>query len=314
MLASLCQGGFMRLYIAGLYASTFHINSKQYMRCSPNARALRDAVTHKLESYHYIKKGRFVEHLRKDKQKVFLDSGAFSAFTLGSTIDIEEYADYVKGHQDIIKMASVLDAIGDAEGTYHNLHKLEKLGAETLPCFHFGEPFSLCEYYLRNYEYITIGGMVPVPNGKLRIWLDELWNTVLTDKDGIARRKVHGFGLTARSLVERYPWYSVDSSTWVQAAATGTIVFPELKQPVAISARSPSKKDFAKHYDTLDEQSRAKVDYLLHYYGLTLEEVRDTYHGRWALNCFSFARSGELLGDDHWLKPFRIPVQNGLLP
>jgi hypothetical protein len=301
----------VRLYIAGIYTSNFNRDGNIYRKATVNARAHRDNVKHNLESYHYIHKGKFVGQIRADGVKVFLDSGAFSSFSLGVEVSIEAYAEFIKNNQDIIQMASVLDAIGDPVGTYHNQNRLEQLGVEVLPCFHYGEPWDLCEYYVRNYPYITIGGMVPIPNNKLEIWLDELWDRVLTDRDGISRIKIHGFGLTARKLMAKYPWYSVDSSSWVQVAANGGIVLPELPQPLAISERSPKAKDFMTHYATLPEPSKRRVDELLTYYGTTAEEMATDYRSRWAFNAFTYDRLGDLLGDDHWRKPFRA-TQRGL--
>lgn len=301
----------MRLYIAGLYTSHFELDGNLFNRSTENAQAHRRQVRHHLESYHYIHKGRYVEKIRKDGVKVFLDSGAFSSFSLGVDVSIEAYAEFVREHQDIIEMASVLDAIGDPVGTYHNQNTLEKLGAEVLPCFHFGEPLDLCEYYVNNYPYITIGGMVPIPNNKLEPWLDEIWDRVLTDKDGYSRIKIHGFGLTARKLMLKYPWYSVDSSSWVQVAANGGIVLPELAQPIAISERSPKIKDFMGHYATLPEQTRQRIDELLTHYGTSAEEVATEYRSRWALNAFTYDRVGAMYGEDHWRRPFRAQ-QKGL--
>lgn len=301
----------MNLYIAGIFTSNFQKDGTLYRKATPNAQAHRDNVRFHLESYHYIHKGRYVEHIRKEGLKVFLDSGAFSSFSLGVDVSIEAYAEFVKANQDIIKMASVLDAIGDPVGTFNNQNTLEKLGAEVLPCFHYGEPLDLCEYYVRNYEYITIGGMVPIPNNKLEIWLDEVWDRVLTDKDGYSRIKIHGFGLTARKLMAKYPWYSVDSSSWVQVAANGGIVIPELPQPIAISDRSPSRKDWMRHYQTLAPVAKARVDDLLTHYGTTAEELATDYKSRWALNAFTYDRLGDILGEDHWRKPFRA-TQQGL--
>lgn len=301
----------MRLYIAGLYTTGYsqQDNTSFYRNASPNSRELRKAVGHHLESYHYIHKGRYVELMRADKVKVFLDSGAFSSFSLGVDVSIEAYAEFVKGHQDIIEMASVLDAIGDPVGTYNNQNTLERLGAEVLPCFHYGEPLDLCEYYVNNYPYITIGGMVPIPNRKLEGWLDEIWDKVLTDKDGLARIKVHGFGLTARDLMLKYPWYSVDSSSWVQVGANGGIVLPEFPQPIAISDRSPKRKDFMGHYATFPASTKTKIDQTLAHYGTTAEEVATDYRARWSLNAHSYYRLGVALGDDHWRKPFRASQQ-----
>lgn len=299
----------MNLYIAGIYASHFGRHGNLYRRCIPNVQMLRDSVTHHLESYHYVKKGSYLEHIRRDQIKVFLDSGAFSAFSLGVEVDIGAYAEFIHENKDVIEMASVLDAIGDHEQTFENQKDLERRGCAVLPCFHYGEPFDLCRYYASNYEYITIGGMVPIPNNKLKPWLDEVWEHCLTDKDGYAVTKVHGFGLTARELMLRYPWYSVDSSSWVQAAANGSIILPEIDSALAISSRSPQVKNFGGHFNTLPETSQRYVEDLLEYYGLTLDVVQNDYRSRWALNAFTFDRLGKLLGEDHWRKPFKMDRQ-----
>lgn len=294
----------MKLYIAGLYTSHFQLGGNLFSRASEAAQKLRRSVTHKLESYHYIHGGRYLEHILADGVKVFLDSGAFSSFSLGVHVSIEDYAEWVKANQNAIEMASVLDAIGDPVGTFHNQQTLERLGAEVLPCFHYGEPLDLCEYYVRNYEYITIGGMVPIPNNKLQPWLDEIWDRVLTDKDGYSRIKIHGFGLTSRPLMERYPWYSCDSSSWVQAAANGSIIFPEIDRAISISSRSPSVRKFGAHFNTMPPKAKERVLGLLDKYGLTLTEVQDDYKARWALNAFTFDQLGKIMGDDHWRRPF----------
>lgn len=298
----------MNLYIAGIYVSHFHKTGNLYRTTPENARALRDEVSLNLESYHYIKKGRYVEHMRRDGVKVFLDSGAFSSFSLGVDVDIGAYAEFIKENQDVIEMASVLDAIGDYEQTWKNQQDLERRGCQVLPCFHYGEPFDLCRYYAENYEYMTVGGMVPIPNSKLEPWLDQVWEHCLTDKDGIAKTKVHGFGLTARNLMAKYPWFSVDSSSWVQAASSGSILFPEVDRVISVSERSPNRKVFGQHFTTLPEQSQNYVLALLHYYGLTLDDVMLDYKPRWALNAFTYDRVGKLLGEDHWRKPFKSPT------
>lgn len=295
----------MRLYIAGLYASNFNLHGNLFRRASKNAQLLRRAVELKLESYHYLQKGKMVENLRRDGEKVFLDSGAFSAFTQGVTIQLEDYAEFIHGHQDIIEMASVLDAIGDADATWTNQKELERRGCEVLPCFHYGEPFEVAEYYATNYEYISIGGMVPVSNQKLRPWLDELWSKHLTDSDGYSITKVHGFGMTARPLIQRYPWYSVDSSSWVQVALNGAITFKEIPTVIPISSMSPLKKVHGQHFDTKPELEQRYISDLLIYYGLSVEEVKIDYKARWALNALTYHLLGHDLGDDHWRKPFR---------
>ena len=302
----------MHLYIAALYTSNFDMNSRFYREADDNIKAMRRSITHHLESYHYIKAERSVRKIREDGIKVFLDSGAFSAFSLGATIDIGAYADYIKTNIDIIDHASVLDAIGDPVGTFHNQKELERLGCEVLPCYHYGEPEDLCEYYVRNYEYITLGGMVPIPNSKLEPWLDHIWDTVLTDKDGYARTKVHGFGQTSSRLMVKYPWYSVDSSSWVQIARTGNIALPETNlRPFGISDNSPSRKRAGAHMDNKNVFDQELITKYLDYYGVTRDQLGRDYVSRWALCALAYHLTGAKLGEDHWRKPFR--AQQGSL-
>jgi len=101
----------MKLYIAGLFTSHFGLNGNLYRKCNANVQALRKEVAYQLESYHYIHKGNYVKNIRQDGVKVFLDSGAFSSFSLGVDVNIAAYAEFIKSHQDIIEMASVLDAL-----------------------------------------------------------------------------------------------------------------------------------------------------------------------------------------------------------
>lgn len=144
----------------------------------------------------------------------FLDSGAFTAWTKGIEIDIEEYCNFVKIFN--CSFYSVLDVIGDAEGTLKNQKKMEELGTNPVPCFHFGDDFKYLDYYYENYDFISLGGMVGRPTKQLKMWLDKIFIKY-------PNKKYHGFGLTRRILIEKYPWYSVDSSSWIQTNMTKRI-------------------------------------------------------------------------------------------
>jgi len=160
-----------------------------------------------LESYHYIKGAAAVEKMRAEGVQIFLDSGAYSAYTQGVQIDIYEYCDYIHKNADFIAMASVLDAIGDPDGTWQNQWRMEQLGVNPLPCYHYNEPTAVLDHYVKNYDYITIGGMVPISTQQLTLWLDRIWNEHLINGDGTPKVKVHGFGLTSLPLMLRYPWH-----------------------------------------------------------------------------------------------------------
>lgn len=289
----------MILYLAGLYTSNFNKGGRIYGRLTDAERELRDGVEHYLESYHYVFRQGHVDRMRNDGVRVFLDSGAFSAYTKGVEVDVEAYCAYIRNNADIVLCASVLDAIGDFRGTFNNQRRMEQLGTSPLPCFHYGEPVEALDWYVQNYEYITIGGMVPISTPQLKLWLDRLWEDHLTDEHGRPRVKVHGFGLTSLPLMMRYPWWSVDSSTWVQWAANGMILVPGVGQ-VNVSAHSSSRKQLNQHLDTIAPVERETIEQAIRDRGIDPDRLRNEYITRWVWNCWAFpyyAREKKWEGD-----------------
>lgn len=295
----------MKLYIAATYTSNFDLQSQAFLRLNDHGKAARRYPKFQLESYHYVNKDSFVRKMRRDGFRGFLDSGAFSAFTKGYEIDLKAYARYIGDNADIVEMASVLDAIGDPAKTLENQKKLEAEGVQVLPCYHYGEPEEYLKYYLDNYEYITIGGMVPIATPQLRIWLDRIWTQYLTTGDGKARSKVHGFGLTVPELMRRYPWYSVDSSSWVQIASNGGIFLPNVGA-LLVSEHSPSRKMFGQHYSTLSPAHQKYVRDRCEYYGFDINDLMTDYIYRWAMNMLTFALLGDQISKENADMTFKL--------
>lgn len=296
----------VKLYLAGIYTSNFDLHGRVYSRLDDAEKKMRGDIDWFLESYHYVHKPKAVERMRREGVKVFLDSGAFSAFSMGVKVDLPKYCDYIHRNLDIIEhvdgqpLASVLDAIGDADGTWHNQRAMEDLGVRPLPCYHYGEPVEVLEYYIANYTYITIGGMVPISTPQLKLWLDRLWKDYLTDENGFPIVKVHGFGLTSLPLMMRYPWYSVDSSTWVQWAANGMILVPGTVGQVDVSNKSSRRKIRGQHMDSVSPIETAAIEKSIRSFGGDPDRLRELYFSRWAWNAFAFpyyARQKEYEGD-----------------
>ena len=179
----------MKIYMAALHSNGYR-HTNRYLKLNEREKHVVDHLPFLLESYHYIHKDSFVNAIRDRGDKVFLDSGAFSAFTLGIEINLDRYCDYVKANQDIlaeedgIPIVSVLDGIGDAHLTYENQIAMQERGVTPLPCFHAGEDERYLEWYVENYDYITLGGMVGTSAQQLMIWLDRIWSKYLLDDAG----------------------------------------------------------------------------------------------------------------------------------
>jgi hypothetical protein len=290
----------MNLFVAAVYTNAYKPGQNRYLKLTEHEQALVRNLPHILESYHYVDKQKYVDEMRADGAKVFLDSGAFSAFTLGVSIHLPTYCDYIKRNMDILRvedgavMASVLDGIGDPLQTYRNQLAMEELGAKPLPCFHFGEDERYLEHYVKNYEYITLGGMVGRSSDQLIKWLDRLWEKYLTDGAGYPRLKVHAFGITAIPVMERYPWYSVDSSSWIQSAAFGSIVTPRWG-PVSVSSKSPSRHNAGQHATTLSPLEQDALFKMLEEQGFTYERLSTIYESRAAYNLWAYGVINQMM-------------------
>lgn len=290
----------MNLYLAALYTNNYCKGQKQHNDLTEHEKEIVNAVPHVLESYHYVGRQKFVDEMRAAGAQIFLDSGAFSAKSLGIDINVNTYIDYIHRNKDIIKvedgilMASVLDGIGDPQLTYENQMYMESKGAKPLPCFHFGEDERYLEFYLSKYEYITIGGMVRTKAEDVMHWLDRIWNRYMLDGAGRPVVKAHAFGVTTISLMERYPWHSVDSSSWVQATAFGSIYIPEFG-PIAVSSKSPSRKDLGRHFSTLSEIERNALSAMLEENQFNYQRLSEVYQSRAACNCLGYTRLGNQL-------------------
>ena len=304
----------MNIFMAAVYTNSYMKGQNRYLKLNDREKEITDGLPHILESYHYIGSQRIVDQMREDGAKVFLDSGAFSAFTLGVEIDLPTYCEYIKRNRDLWRvedgamMCSVLDGIGDPLKTYQNQLAMEQLGAPPLPCFHFGEDERYLEHYVKNYEYITIGGMVGKPSAQLARWLDRIWERYMVDHTGKPRLKVHAFGITAIPIMERYPWYSVDSSSWIQSAAFGSIITPEWG-PLSVSSKSPSRHDAGQHASTLTQVEQDFVFQTLEEQGFTYERLSTVYESRAAYNLWSFGVINALMNAKNDYEKFTARCQ-----
>lgn len=155
-------------------------------------------------------------------RKFFLDSGAFSAFTKDVKIDIDAYIAYIKTTMPVWEVYATLDVIGDAIATRKNTEYMEAAGLKPLPVFHAGSPAEELDHILKNYDYFALGGLVPLAmhRKKLRAWLDYCFARIMQEEK---LPKVHGFGVNSLWAWKRYPFYSVDATSWKAGMQYGRV-------------------------------------------------------------------------------------------
>ena len=224
-------------------------------------------------------------------EDVFLDCGAWTAFTKHKVIDLETYKQYLEEHKDTYKVAASLDVIphGDykesAKLSYNNFIELRKYfgnSIQLLPTYHRGEPLEALIKLLTyedeygKLEYIGIGA---VASNKSRIvrdtFLQTVFNTIKKYRPDI---KTHLFGLTDLSLLDKYSIYSADSTTWLMAGAMGEIItdFGRIK----ISDKNLSLNGF-KAFNTQERESL--ISYITKF-GFTIEELQESSEKRQLFN------------------------------
>jgi len=152
--------------------------------------------------------------------KIFADSGAFSAMTQGTEINIQEYCQWLKRWDGLFETYSNLDVIFDIDKTLQNQKILEDAGLKPLPVFHVGEDFKHLANYTENYNYIALGlggmtGRRAINN--LICWYAKCFEVT---KEQV---KFHGFAQTSKETLSTFRWYSADSSAWSTGGKYGSL-------------------------------------------------------------------------------------------
>jgi len=164
-----------------------------------------------LASYHYIKAWER-ERGRYCYRDWTLDSGAFSAFNSGAQIDLDEYIDYCKrGLSTDEKLTEVmaLDVIGSWRGSRKNTEKMWAQGVPAIPVYHLEDPWDVLVGLAKDYPKIAIGGVVGSLQGrKAKV---QFYEQVFAR---VWPKPMHGLGLSEEWLMMRFPFHSVDSSSW----------------------------------------------------------------------------------------------------
>jgi len=222
--------------------------------------------------------GNIKEHA---KVMTFLDSGAFSADTSGTPIVLANYIEYVKENEHLLDIYPVLDVLGDVKATWENQRLMEEAGLAPCPVFHADEDFSYLHRCLE-YDYFCLGGLAGGVSGAVRqAFLNKCFEIICDTPDRMPKCKVHGFGLASPSLMTAYPFYSVDTSSWVAYSQYGTILIPRIDRgnifrydmpPVKIfvTERSPKKNEEGMHMQNLSKAERKKAEDYIHSLGFVL--------------------------------------------
>ena len=177
-------------------------------------------VKHKLYSYANDKKA--IDTW--GSEGLLLDSGAFTVFTKGININIDDHCRFINEFKP--ECAIQLDVIGDEDATWKNyVYQKEKVPT-ILPVIHYRASETHIKRVIDATDYVLLGGLVPISRQRKQLtqWLDYLYG-----KFKLYEKKTHLLGITGEAILNRYPAYSCDSSSWLSdnryPAERGTMAF-----------------------------------------------------------------------------------------
>jgi hypothetical protein len=164
------------------------------------------------------------------KVSLIVDSGAFTAYTQNVNIDIADYAKFALANFQHIDAIVNLDVIGrgdyaqTAQEGWDNFLYLKDKGLRIMPVFHTGEPIKYLDYMIERADWIGLSTSNVTKISESDPWFNLMWDYI-TDENGYPVRNFHSFGDTTRNSILNYPWYSSDSSTWVQSGGMAARAF-----------------------------------------------------------------------------------------
>jgi len=168
-----------------------------------------------LAAYPFLKKFPAAVARHADVLDLFVDSGAFTAWTLKIDITLDEYCGFLDSLPVLPWRYLTLDVIGDPEATLRNYEELRRRGYAPVPIVTRGDEAEAINRYYEGSDFVAFGGVTGVGNSSAA-WCKAVMQIV-------GDRKAHLLGMTRMEWVKALRPYSVDSSSWMQAARFGTV-------------------------------------------------------------------------------------------
>lgn len=168
----------------------------------------------------------------------------------------KKYAKFItKCDRNNVKFDSYIttDFVQSCPDIYARTAHLQELGCRPIPVYHGDASLDWVRKYIdEGHKLLCVGTSRVGKRGRDNI--RRYYSTIfeLTEKAGVA---CHGLAITGDLMFE-FPWYSVDSTSWMKAAAYGHIVRldPDLKQRLALVHISNSNAPTVS-YGTIDAMS-----------------------------------------------------------
>lgn len=253
-------------------------------------------------SFAYPEPFRIKPILKKHNVKLMTDSGAFTAWSKGKEVNIDEYIQFIVDNIEVVDEERIvnLDIILGGrrfatqeqfdeackkgfDNYYYMKAKLkEKLGRDIDPIhvFHQGENYVYLEKMLKECTYIGISPNNDNKDDVKERWLQECFEIIKKINPNI---KTHAFGVTSWQLLSKFPYTTADSSAWALTSAMGSIITPFGR--VSISEERADKPDFI---DNLGMVQREGIIKYIESFGFSYQLCKKNYKYRNIINIHHF--------------------------
>ena len=254
--------------------------------------------------------------------KVFVDSGAFSAWSKGKKIDVDEYINFLNTNTNELTLFASVDNIPGELTRKPTLKEQQQspiLSWENymymreriiqkdklLPVFHIGEDFkhlnNMCNVILdgKHIPYIALGGTVGLDRKTKDTWYNTAFKVIKQSSN--PNVKVHAFGMTSIDILEKYPFTSADSTSWLMTAANGNI---HTRFGIVNVVEGGRNKPNHISKLPLDAEEIIQRD-LWNNSELSIEQCAEDYSCRWIANIdylYSWADNYQYKGNDRYQK------------
>lgn len=222
----------MRVYLAGIDTYTPE-------RTYPLVRNRLDTFAYSVEALRYVRHA-------PPRPHVLIDSGAFTAYmTSGTPVNVRDYAAFATAYQhahgstlsslrfinlDVIpgqrgQRVTRAQAAEASEASLRNADHLRSCGLDVMEVMHQSDPWPFLDTLL---DRLPDGAVLCLSVDKgvatsrqADAWLAAVLAHLLRRYGRAQLPRVHGLGITSRARLLAFPWYSVDSSSWVSVLRYG---------------------------------------------------------------------------------------------
>lgn len=190
------------------------------------------------------------ERIDYTKLDIYLDCGAYTAWTKGVKIDLQQYMNFIKVNQEVLTAYSALDDKNSADNTKNNLKIMEENGLKPVAVYHLTmNDWNYLEELCSTHPYIALGAIAG-ENKDYNVVQRNINKAIEIAKKHKTRLHVYGFMIY--NYLARNPIYSCDATTWLEGGKRGTVFLADHNR-YSLTGISYHDKTLFKYKDKLEE-------------------------------------------------------------